>query len=678
MGSARSKAGRPGDQPMSEHERRPRPARAQNQRILAGLSLSLLLVAGAYIAALLMLRPSSPGAELTLDDVIRYAVCQASRVSGTLAIPLLPAGGGSTGAYCQNVNRRISSAKFLDQDSRIEGTLVAVDGGNPTSFWASYPRSDAETADLLNTLSAGQSKVVVDSQSGQALVRFIAQFILPLVLLANLFALLFYFVQRSGSGVAEFVRFGRVRPRRPPAELERRTTFADVAAADEAMEELIEIRDYLRSPGAFAAMGALPPKGMLLVGPPGCGKTLLGRAVAGEAAASFFAMSGSEFVESLVGIGAARVRDLFSQARASAPAIIFIDELDAVGRQRGTGVGQGHDEREQTLNELLVQMDGFSPAEGLVVLAATNRPDILDPALLRAGRFDRHITVERPDRDGRLAILRLHADGRRLQDADRDLPSIARATSGFTGADLANLLNEAALLAVREGSTAITRRHLEEGVERVLGGPRRRGNMLTDQEKRAAAYHEAGHAVVASKLGKGPAIQKLSIIARGRGVGHLSLLQEDHALLRRSDLEERIAISMAGMAVEQMVFGEASTGCEQDVERATHAARDLAGRFGLSERLGPVRVVAPAREVFLGRDYLDTRDVSSPTLEDLDAEVRRIVEEQMARAHAILIEQREALDAVVQALVERETLQGDELAELLGEVGGELRSVSAR
>ena len=657
-------------------ERNRRGARPQNRRILAGLLLTLLLVAGAYTATLLALRPASPGSELTLDDVIRYSVCQAARVSGTLAIPLLPTGGGGPGGvYCQNVDRRISSATFLDQDSRVVGTLVTRDGGDPRPFWAAYPRSDAETANLLNTLAAGQTKVVVDPQTGQAVVRFVAQFILPLVLLANLFALLFYFVQRSGGGVAEFVRFGRAGQRRVAAE--RQTTFADVAAADEAVAELAEVRDYLRSPQAFVAMGALPPKGLLLVGPPGCGKTLMGRAVAGEAAASFFAMSGSEFVESLVGIGAARVRDLFAQARAARPAIIFIDELDAVGRQRGTGVGQGHDEREQTLNELLVQMDGFSPADGLVVLAATNRPDILDPALLRAGRFDRHITVERPERDGRLAILRLHAEGRRLEDRERDLPLIARSTAGFTGADLANLLNEAALLAVREGSSAVSLTHLEEAVERVFGGPRRRAHLLGEPEKRAAAYHEAGHVVVAASLGKAASIQKVSIIARGRGVGHLSLLQEDRMVVRRSDLEVQIAIAMAGLAVEEMVFGEGSTGCEQDVERATQAARNLAGRYGLSERIGPVRILAGAREVFLGRDYLDTRDVSPPTLEELDGEVRRIVEEQRRAARAILAAHREVLDGMAAALIERETVQGQELEELLCEAVRNLPSVSA-
>jgi cell division protease FtsH len=633
--------------------------------IVVALSCSLIIIAAAYAAALVLISPPSPGKELTYDDITRYAVCQAARTPGPFQVPLPPSGPSSQ-TYCSQANRRIMTADFLDEDSRIVGTLANTDGAHGVPFWSAYPKSDATTNDLIRTMVAGNTKVVVDPQTGKQLIHFLAQFVLPLVLLANLFALLFYFVQRSGSGVADFVRFGRVGNKRiAGAGSPGMTTFADVAAADDAVAELAEIRDYLKAPTAFADIGAMPPKGVLLVGPPGCGKTLLARAVAGEAQASFFAMSGSEFVESLVGVGAARVRDLFTQARQAAPAILFIDELDAVGRQRGAGVGQGHDEREQTLNELLVQMDGFSATEGLVVLAASNRPDILDPALLRAGRFDRHVTVDRPDVDGRLAILRLHGEGRRLADPGADLPRVAKATPGFTGADLANLLNEAALLAVREEANVVARRHLDEAAERVVGGPRRRSHVLSPEEKRAVSYHEAGHALVAAGLGKVKAIQKVSIIARGRGIGHLALLAEEQAIVRRSGLEAGIAIAMAGVAVEEVVFGEASTGCEQDVERATHAARDLAGRYGLSARIGRVRVLAQDREIFLGRDYLGTRDVSQPTLEELDSEVRRIVDEQFEVARRIIVANRAVLDDLAAELAERETLMGAELEDAL-------------
>nr|MDQ6928401.1 ATP-dependent zinc metalloprotease FtsH [Actinomycetota bacterium] len=464
----------------------------------------------------------------------------------------------------------------------------------------------------------------------------------------------------GGGGTDEFVSFGKLGNKQLGAG-KTRTTFADVAGSNEALVELAEVRDYLADPAAFKNMGALPPKGVLIVGPPGCGKTLLARAVAGEAKANFFSISGSEFVESLVGVGAARVRDLFAQARAASPSILFIDELDAVGRQRGAGLGGGHDEREQTLNEMLVQMDGFSPTEGVAVLAATNRVDILDPALLRPGRFDRHITVERPDRDGRLAILRLHARGKRLVDPEADLIEIARRTPGFTGADLASVLNEGALLAVRDRSQGIERHHLQEAVERVIGGPRRKAMIISAEDKRRIAYHEAGHAVVAAALDEAEGLEKVSVVARGRGIGHLAVLTEEKLLPTRHDMEAQVAIAMAGVAAEEMLFGEPSIGAESDLERATNTARDMAGRYGMSMRLGRVRVLSEHREVFLGRDYLSTRDVSQPTLEHLDAEVRRILDEQEAAARSILTTNRPTLDALAEQLMTRETIQGEEL-----------------
>ena len=596
------------------------------------LGTTLVVLGLLYAAALAYVQPAAPGREITLD------------------------------AFEERIpNGDVETARFLDQDSRITGTILLVPDEPLVRYWVSYPRSDAATNDLLKGLLASDTQVEIDPQSTKGLVRFLAQFLMPLVILANLFALLFYLVRGNSGGTEEFLDFGSVGDKMLGEGGRGRTTFLDVAGSDEAVIELAEVRDYLAEPAAFKRMGALPPKGVLLIGPPGCGKTLLARAVAGEANANFFSISGSEFVESLVGVGAARVRDLFRQARASAPSIIFIDELDAVGRQRGAGIGGGHDEREQTLNELLVQMDGFSPTEGVAVLAATNRADILDPALLRPGRFDRHITIEKPDRDGRLDILYLHAKGRRLADAERQLPIIARQTPGFTGADLASVLNEAALLAVRERSQAVSSAHLEEAVERVVGGPRRKAVIIPEADKRRIAVHEGGHAIVAAAVGQAMALDKLSIIARGRGVGHVALASEDSMLPTREDLESRITIAMAGVAAEELVFGQISTGSESDLERATNAARDMAGRFGMSDRLGRVRILREDREVFLGRDYLLTKDVSQPTLEHLDAEVRRILDEQEARARAILIANKDTLRALASALASAETLQGDRL-----------------
>ncbi|MEO5679601.1 MAG: ATP-dependent zinc metalloprotease FtsH [Acidimicrobiales bacterium] len=600
---------------------------------MSDLALALLALLGIYSGALYLIRPSSSGRELPLDVVIRAAS-----------------------------DHNLPSARFLDEDARITGDITQPGASSPVRFFTSYPRSDAATNDLLKTFYSGGTNITVDSQSMKRLVRFLAQFLLPLLILADLFALLFA-LSRPGGGTGEFSMFARIGDKRlkTPAG----STFADVAAAHEALAELYEVRDYLTDRSAFENMGAHPPKGVLLVGPPGCGKTLLARAVAGEARATFFSVSGSEFVESLVGIGAARVRDLFRQAREAAPSILFIDELDAVGRQRGTGLGGGHDEREQTLNELLVQMDGFSPSEGVVVMAATNRPDILDPALLRPGRFDRQITVERPDVQGRLAILRLHARGKRLTNADADLPAIAASSPGFTGADLQNVLNEAALLAVRERAASVDRIHLEEAVERAVGGPRRRALAYSPAEKRRVAYHEAGHAVVAAAMGHLAALDKLSIISRGQGVGHLAMLSEGTLLPTQDDMEASVAIAMAGIAAEELVLGQHSVGSEADLERATTTARDMAGRFGMSERIGRVRVLSDQREVFLGRDYLHTKEVSQPTLEHLDDEVRRILTEQEAVARQALVGSRTVLDELANMLEARETLRGSELREAL-------------
>ncbi|MDQ6782553.1 MAG: ATP-dependent zinc metalloprotease FtsH [Actinomycetota bacterium] len=634
---------------------------------------ALVVLLAAYAGALFWLSPSSPGEALSLSQLSREAVC-AAQPSGAAAPP------GAVAGSCAGVADRILSARLLDQDSRIVGTVAPkAGGGAPRQFWTAYPRSDAATAQLLSQLVGSGARVSVDPQSVQGVVRFVAQYLLPLVVLAVLFTLLLALSSRDSSGASELLSFGRVGDKRHrPSSEQSRVTFADVAGADEAIAELAEVCDYLADPSRFAAMGALPPKGVLLMGPPGCGKTLLARAVAGQAEAEFFAISGSEFVESLVGIGAARVRDLFAQARAGAPSIIFIDELDAVARQRGAGVGQGHDEREQTLNEMLVQLDGFSPADGVVVMAATNRPDILDPALLRAGRFDRHVTVERPDRDGRLAILLLHARSKPWAEAETDLSHVAARTAGFTGADLASVVNESALLAVRDRSTTIDRDHLDEAVERVQSGPRRRVQIISDEEISRIAYHEAGHAVVAAAMGQASAVEKVSVVARGRGVGHLAVLGEDKVVLTQPDMEAQIAVAMAGIASEEMVFGHPSTGSEQDLERATGTARDMAGRFGMSRRLGRVRVLRDRGEVFLGRDYLAAGDASQPTLEHLDAEVRRVLDDQERAAREILEANRATLDTLAGALMSYETVQGGELAGILRAVAPRLSPAGAR
>jgi cell division protease FtsH len=610
------------------------------------LLLSTLVVFLAlYGGALWVMQPASPGEELGYNQLLTAAQ-----------------------------EGRVQSARFLDEDARVTGTLVTAEGEQVT-FNTTYPSSDAATNNLLNSLAESEAQVSVEAQTVKGLVRFVTQFLLPLVILANLFAV--FFVIRGagtsgggsgGGGVSEFRLFGRMRGKHLAAPNRGETTFTDVAGAEEVVPELADIRDYLANPQAVEAMGAVPPKGVLLKGPPGCGKTLLAKAVAGEANATFYSVSGSEFVESLVGVGASRVRDLFAQARGAAPAILFIDELDGVGRQRGAGLGGGHDEREQTLNELLVQMDGFSAREGVVVIGATNRPDILDPALLRPGRFDRQVTIDRPDVDGRLEILQLHAAGMQLANPQADLPAIAAATPGFTGADLASVLNEAALLAVRAGGSQVTYAQLQEAVERVVGGAAQKTKRYSQADKERLAYHEAGHTVVAAAMGKTDALDKVSIIARGKGVGHLRLLAEDTEFPTRVDIEVSIAVSMAGLASEQLVFDHFSIGSEEDLQRATRLAKDLAGRYGMSDRLGRVRLLSRDGEIFLGRDYLATAEVSQPTLEGLDAEVRHILDDQEAVATAVLSENAEILDTLADALINEETVKGRHLGRLLQDV----------
>jgi len=610
--------------------RAPRIDRAKLRRLGVGIPLmlaTLLILVVLFVMLLGRAKPDSHGTEIGLTTLTAEARAN-----------------------------KVKQARMLDHDGRI---VTEVDG---REVWAAYPKSDAATDSLLKTLEAGGATVTVDQQSGKAQALFLAQFVLPLLLLANLFGLLF--VAGKSGGARDLALFSKLFSKKKDAGAGR-VTFANVAGATGAVVELQEIVEYLADPTRYAHLGALPPKGVLLVGPPGCGKTLLARAVAGEANAPFFSISGSEFVESLVGVGAARVRDLFRQALAAAPAIVFIDELDAAGRRRGAGVGGGHDEREQTLNELLVQMDGFEPSAGVVVLGATNRPDILDPALVRPGRFDRKVTVDLPDVAGREKILDLHARGKRLATGV-DLALVAKRTPGFSGADLANLLNEAALLAVRARKPGITNEELTEAIERVLAGPRQGVYRLTPDEVDRIAYHEAGHAVVAAARRGPDSIDKVTITARGRHVGHLEMLQrDDRVVIGRAALLSELTVGMAGIAAEELVFGEPSTAAEGDLERATELARRVVGRYGMTDTVGRIQVLEREEEVFLGRDYLATQHISPSTLEQIDAEVRSLLDTAEAEATRLLRSERRRLDAMADALREREVLEGDELAAFL-------------
>ncbi|MBC7231132.1 MAG: ATP-dependent zinc metalloprotease FtsH [Actinobacteria bacterium] len=494
--------------------------------------------------------------------------------------------------------------------------------------------------------------------------------LLPFILVIVLFFFLFQQMQGGGSKV---MSFGKSRAKVMTKE-QTKVTFKDVAGVDEAVEELREIRDFLANPAKFQALGAKIPKGVLLYGPPGSGKTLLARAVAGEAGVPFFSISGSDFVEMFVGVGASRVRDLFEQAKASAPAIIFMDEIDAVGRHRGAGLGGGHDEREQTLNQLLVEMDGFDMKTGVILIAATNRPDILDPALLRPGRFDRQIVVDRPDLKGRIDILKVHTRDKPLAE-DVDLEVLARRTPGFTGADLANLVNEAALLSARHGKKKLDMEEMEEAIDRVVAGPERRTRLISDKEKEIIAYHETGHALVAHELPNADPVHKISIIPRGQALGYtLTLPTEDKYLVTKSELVDELAMLLGGRVAEEMVFGELTTGDQNDIEKATKLARKMVCEFGMSERLGPLTLGQKQGEVFLGRDLYTHQDYSDQIAYEIDKEVRRLVDEAYARAEDILKRNRERLDTIARTLIERETLEKEELLALLeGREGGPAR-----
>jgi cell division protease FtsH len=569
--------------------------------------------------------------------------------------------------------KQISEATLLDQDARV---LLETKEGQ--LLYAAYPESDAQTQAMVATLTKGGAVVQVDQQWDKPAKQIVVQFLIPILLLVCLFVLFTRIGQDGGAGAfAGFSKFtGKGRKR--GADAPDRTTFDDVAGAGESVAELREIRDYLADPSKYAKVGARAPKGVLLVGPPGTGKTLLAKATAGEAEATFFSLSGSDFVESLVGVGAARVRDLFKQARKMAPALIFIDELDAAGRKRGAGVGQGNDEREQTLNALLVEMDGFGGDAGIVVLGATNRPDVLDPALLRPGRFDRQVTVDVPDVHGRLDILTLHCGGRPLAPGT-SLEQIAKLTPGFSGAELANVINEAALLTVREGRVEMDQETLEEAIDRVVAGPARKTHVLTREEQWVIAIHESAHAVTTTSIGQKVSAQKLSIVARGRQLGTAAsmLTDKDAVIMQEPDMRRHLISIVAGFAAEKLEFGVVSTGVHDDLHAATGLARQMVTSYGMSGALGPVTIGEKAGEVFLGASLQELGSVGPATLELIDREVERIVGDAVERAEEILRRNWNAVYEIANALIEQETLSGVALEALLAPIEATLLDFGA-
>ncbi|MFE2724686.1 ATP-dependent zinc metalloprotease FtsH [Kitasatospora sp. NPDC059327] len=487
---------------------------------------------------------------------------------------------------------------------------------------------------------------------------------LPIVIIVLVFLFLMNQMQGGGSRV---MQFGKSKAKLLTKDTPK-TTFADVAGADEAVEELHEIKEFLQEPAKFQAVGAKIPKGVLLYGPPGTGKTLLARAVAGEAGVPFYSISGSDFVEMFVGVGASRVRDLFEQAKANAPAIVFVDEIDAVGRHRGAGLGGGHDEREQTLNQLLVEMDGFDVKGGVILIAATNRPDILDPALLRPGRFDRQIAVERPDLQGRLDILKVHQKGKPVAP-DVDLSAVAKRTPGFTGADLANVLNEAALLTARSDKKLVDNFTLDEAIDRVVAGPQKRTRIMSEKEKKITAYHEGGHALVAAACPNSDPVHKITILSRGRALGYTMVLpDEDKYSTTRNEMLDQLAYMLGGRAAEELVFHDPTTGASNDIEKATATARAMVTQYGMTERLGAIKFGSDNSEPFLGREMGHQRDYSEEVAGLVDEEVKKLIENAHNEAWEILVENRDVLDNLVLELLEKETLNKEQIAEIFSTI----------
>ncbi|WP_283818632.1 ATP-dependent zinc metalloprotease FtsH [Jatrophihabitans telluris] len=584
-----------------------------------------------------------------------------------LVLPTVLRGGSSyksvktSDAIAQITSGNVKSATVHDKESSVDLDLKTAFQGK-TKISASYPSDFTQTltTDLLKsegaTFTTKQSK---DNIFVTLLINF-----LPLILIG---LVLFFVMSNLQGGGSKVMSFGRSKAKLVSKDTPK-TTFSDVAGADEAIEELQEIKEFLANPARFQAIGAKIPKGVLLYGPPGTGKTLLARAVAGEAGVPFYSISGSDFVEMFVGVGASRVRDLFEQAKANAPAIVFVDEIDAVGRHRGAGMGGGHDEREQTLNQLLVEMDGFDVKGTVILIAATNRPDILDPALLRPGRFDRQIAVSPPDIIGRKAVLEVHAKGKPFAP-DVNLDNVARRTPGFTGADLANVINEAALLTARYHGRLITDAALEEAIDRVIAGPERKTRAMSDKEKRVTAYHEAGHALAAWAMPNLDPVHKVTILPRGRSLGHTLVLPlEDRYQQTRAEILDQLVYALGGRAAEELVFHEPTTGASNDIEKATSLARSMVTEYGMSSRLGAVKYGTSDSEPFLGRDYGHQRDYSEEIASWIDEEVRGLIEGAHDEAWEILVQYRDVLDAMVLELAEKETLSKDELERILAPV----------
>lgn len=557
-------------------------------------------------------------------------------------------------------NDKVASATIMDGEQRVDLTLTAAgSNGKLVQFYYASPRGP----DIVKAVDASGASYNDQVNKGNWLSSLLG-LVIPFVIIGLIFWFLLSSMQGGGSKV---MKFGKSKAKLVSKETPK-VTFADVAGADEAIEELEEIKDFLKEPAKFLAVGARIPKGVLLYGPPGTGKTLLARAVAGEANVPFYAISGSDFVEMFVGVGASRVRDLFAQAKENSPAIIFVDEIDAVGRHRGSGMGGGHDEREQTLNQLLVEMDGFDVKTNVILIAATNRPDILDPALLRPGRFDRQIGVDAPDLLGRKQILEVHGKGKPLA-AGVDLEVLARKTPGFTGADLANVLNEAALLTARSNAQLIDNRALDEAVDRVMAGPQRRTRVMRDHEKLITAYHEGGHALVATAMRNTDPVTKVTILPRGRALGYTMVLPlEDRYSISRNELLDQLAYAMGGRVAEEVVFHDPTTGASNDIEKATSTARKMVTEFGMSSNIGSVKLGSGSGEMFLGRDMGSQRDYSERLSEQVDAEVRTLIEAAHSEAWEVLNENRDILDRLATALLEKETLDHVELAEIFKDV----------
>ena len=559
----------------------------------------------------------------------------------------------------------LSYTKFLQQvdESKIKQVTIVdnvISGklSDGKEFTTIVPNNDAN---LISKLQAKNVDIKAELPPQPPWWTGIVSSVLPMLLIVGLW---FMMMNNSGGGGGRVMNFGKSRARRYDED-KIKVTFKDVAGADEAKQELQEVVEFLKQPQKYNDLGAKIPKGVLLYGPPGTGKTLLAKAVAGEAGVPFFSISGSDFVEMFVGVGASRVRDLFEQAKKSAPCIVFIDEIDAVGRQRGAGLGGGHDEREQTLNQLLVEMDGFGANEGIIMIAATNRPDILDPALLRPGRFDRQIVVDRPDIKGRTEILKVHVKGKPMAD-DVELEVIAQRTPGFTGADLSNLVNEAALMTARKNKKKISMPEMEEAAERVIMGPERKSRVISDNEKKLTAYHEGGHTVVGMLLEHTDPVHKVTIIPRGRAGGYtLSLPKEDRYYATRSEMLDELKVLLGGRVAEALVLKEISSGASNDLQRATALARQMICEYGMSEKIGPVTFGHRQDQVFLGRDIARDKDYSEEVAAEIDKEVRTFLDNAYTATEKLLNENMDKLHVIAQALIERETLEKEEIADLM-------------